>query len=73
MLKAKYEKLPKYYPEMYLDGYTPEEILNSLHKTMIEGYRNSDEGIAEIIITTKEKIKWDTIKRKIKRKRKNQY
>ncbi len=57
MLKDKYEKFPEYYPEMYLDGYTPEEILNALHKKMIEQHTEDDDDSTEIIITTKEKTK----------------
>ena len=54
MLKNKYEKLPEYYPTMHLDGFTPEEILNALHKKMIEQHIEDDDS-TEIIITTKEK------------------
>ena len=32
------KKLPDYYPTMYLDGYTPEEIRMALHNKMIKEY-----------------------------------
>ena len=28
-------KIPDYYDTMYLDGYTPEQILYSAHRTMV--------------------------------------
>lgn len=31
-------KLPEYYKEMYLDGYTPEQIIQAAHNTMIKQY-----------------------------------
>ena len=35
MLLENYHKnLPEYYPYMYLDGYTPEQILEALHRSM---------------------------------------
>jgi len=48
------KRLPDYYPTMYLDGYTPEEILQAQHQTMIKKYTerklsqtaNEDEEIA---------------------------
>lgn len=29
-----FKKVPEYYDSMYLDGFTPEEILHALHKKM---------------------------------------
>ena len=35
MLLDNYHKnLPEYYPYMYLDGYTPEQIMEAMHRTM---------------------------------------
>ena len=37
MLSDSYHKnLPEYYPFMYLDGYTPEQIMEAAHRTMLE-------------------------------------
>ena len=37
-LMEKMKPTPDYYPSMYLDGYSPEEILNAAHRTMIKNY-----------------------------------
>ena len=29
-----YDRIPEYYPTMYMDGYTPTEILYATHKMM---------------------------------------
>ena len=73
MLDKLYENLPEYYPTMYLDKYTPEQILIARRKSMLKNLQES-EDTTEIVITTKEKTKWGTIIRKRKKiKRKNQY
>ena len=51
-----YNNLPKYYPSMYLDGYTPEQILATAHKDMIEEYTAEPEGY-EVHITSEVKLK----------------
>lgn len=56
MLNQLYEDLPEYYPTMYLDGFTPEQILMAQRKSMLKESQDSEDEI-EIIITTKEKIK----------------
>lgn len=33
-----FDKLPDYYPTMYLDGYTPEQILLAAHRTFAKEY-----------------------------------
>jgi len=33
-----HNQIPDYYPTMYLDGYTPEQILNAAHKQMYNDY-----------------------------------
>ena len=55
-LRNIYEDLPEYYPTMYLDGFTPEQVLMAQRKKMLNELNDSDD-ITEIIITTKEKIK----------------
>ena len=55
MLKKLYEELPEYNPDMHLKGYKPEEILNSLHKTMVENLKEDNDDETEIVIITKEK------------------
>ena len=38
MLSDYYDKLPDYYPTMYMDGYSPEQILHTARQTMIRDY-----------------------------------
>ena len=33
-----YNKIPEYYPTMYMDGYTPEQILHAVHRKMVREY-----------------------------------
>ena len=53
MLINEYHKnLPEYYDTMYLDGYTPEQIMEAHHRTMTKKYyadqkRKQDEAAAE--------------------------
>ncbi len=51
------KKLPEYHHTMYLEGYTPEEILQSAHNKMIKDYeeRQSDDEFAEVKIKTEVK------------------
>ena len=39
------KKLPEYYPTMYLDGYTPEEILHAMRKSMMKKDTHEDATI----------------------------
>ena len=32
-------KIPDYYPTMYMDGYTPEQILHAVRRGMIQKHR----------------------------------
>ena len=32
-------KIPDYYPTMYLDGYTPDQILHAVRRGMIQRYQ----------------------------------
>lgn len=56
MLDKLYENLPEYYPSMYLDGFTPEQILMAKRKSMLKN-RQESEDTTEIVITTEEKTK----------------
>ena len=38
MLSDYYDKLPDYYPTMYLDGYTPEQIMFAAKRGMLQRY-----------------------------------
>lgn len=49
-------KIPEYYPTMYLDGYTPQEILIAAHKRMLKEYQDSQK-VNEIKITSEVKVK----------------
>jgi hypothetical protein len=49
-------KIPEYYPTMYLDGYTPQEILIAVHKSMHNEYQDSQQ-VDEIKITSEVKVK----------------
>lgn len=35
-------KIPEYYDGMYLDGFTPQEILTAAHKKMIQDFTATD-------------------------------
>lgn len=52
--------LPESYPTMYLDGYTPEEILRATHDKIIKRYletRDAKDEISEIKITSDVRLK----------------
>lgn len=52
--------LPDYYDTMYLDGYTPDEIMVASHRTMrkrLEALRREREQVNEIKISSMIKIK----------------
>lgn len=38
------KEIPAYYPTMFLDGYSPEEILYAAHKTFLENASQEDEA-----------------------------
>ena len=56
MLNKLYEELPEYYPTMHNDGYSPQQILMSMRKSMYERTQESDDTM-EVVITTKETTK----------------
>ena len=35
-------KIPDYYPTMYMDGYTPEQIMHAAHKKMQRMYEERE-------------------------------
>ena len=44
-------KIPDYYPTMYMDGYTPDQILHAVRRGMIQRYQ---ERKAEQTVRTQE-------------------
>lgn len=47
-----YKNLPEYYDTMYMDGYTPEQIMEAHHRSMVKKYyadqkRKQEEAAAE--------------------------
>ena len=47
MLIDEYHKnLPDYYDTMYLDGYTPEQIMEAKHRSMAKEYRRRQAAAA---------------------------
>ena len=38
IMEYQYRKVPEYYPSMYQDGFTPDEILYALKRQMIREY-----------------------------------
>lgn len=42
------DQLPDYYDTMYMDGYTPEQILQAAHNTMLKRYRERMEAANEV-------------------------
>lgn len=54
MLINEYHKnLPEYYDTMYLDGYTPEQIMEAHHKSMVKKYYADQERKQEEAATEK--------------------
>lgn len=43
MLKQYSDKIPEYYPTMYLDGYSPDQIRFALHRKMTEDAEAAEE------------------------------
>ena len=42
------QKVPEYYPYMYKDDFTPEQILSALHKKMMKDFVNKEEQSVKI-------------------------
>lgn len=49
-------KIPDYYNTMYLDGYSPKQILHSLHRKMIQQHEERND-VGEFKIISEVKIK----------------
>ena len=50
-----YKNLPEYYDTMYMDGYTPEQIMEAHHRSMVKRYyadhkRKQEEATAEKVV-----------------------
>ena len=56
MLSEKYNNIPYYDNFMHLKGYKPYEILNSLHKTMIEEYEETHDDDADAFVLDKDTL-----------------
>ena len=39
LMEKKDGQIPDYYPTMYMDGYTPEQILHAVRREMIQRHR----------------------------------
>ena len=51
-LSSYYNPIPDYYPTMYLDGYTPQQILMAKRSQMLQS-----QTVDEIKVTSEVKIK----------------
>lgn len=49
-------QIPDYYKEMYLDGYTPDQIAYALHRKMIQDHEER-QTVNEIKITSEVRLK----------------
>lgn len=49
-------KIPDYYPTMYMDGYTPEEIRHALYRKMLKNVEKED-NLQDVKIVSEVKIK----------------
>ena len=56
IIVGKEKHIPEYYPTMYLDGYSPMEILQAAHRKIYADYRKRTD-IPEVNITTEVKLK----------------
>ena len=57
-----FKGVPNYYPSMYLDGYTPQQIMYSVRNKMIREYKKRkmatvEPEITEFKITSEVKVK----------------
>ena len=52
LLDDHYRKIPEYYDWMYLDGFTPDEVLCAFHKK-IDREQAEREALADSVITVK--------------------
>ena len=57
-----FKGVPDYYPSMYLDGYTPQQIMYTVRNKMIQEYKKrkmakTEPEITEFKITSEVKVK----------------
>ena len=52
-----FQYVPEYYPYMYLDGYTPTEIMIAAHRKIYADYQKRQWQQPELKITTEVKLK----------------
>ena len=57
-----FKGVPDYYPSMYLDGYTPQQIMSAVRNKMIQEYKKrkmakTEPEITEFKITSEVKVK----------------
>lgn len=57
-----FKDVPDYYPSMYLDGYTPQQIMYAVRNKMIQEYKKrkmakAEPEITEFKITSEVKVK----------------
>ena len=58
IVDSKMSHIPEYYPYMYLDGYTPTEIMIAAHRKIYADYQKRQQQ-PELKITTEVKLKWE--------------
>ena len=52
------ESIPEYYKTMYLDGYSPEQILQAVHKKIIQNYEERQEDtVPDVSVASEVNIK----------------
>lgn len=69
-----FKGVPDYYPSMYLDGYTPQQIMYAVRNKMIREYKKRkmatvEPEITEFKITSEVKVKWVAKRNRTRRKR----
>ena len=69
-----FKGVPDYYPSMYLDGYTPQQIMYAVRNKMIQEYKKrkmakTEREITEFKITSEVKVKWVAKRNRTRRKR----
>lgn len=50
-------QIPDYYPTMYMDGYSPQQILHSLHRKMYNDYLERKKEVEIPVLTIKSEVK----------------
>lgn len=63
LIDLHHRRIPDYYPYMYLDGYTPQEILQAVHQKMRHEYeeqknkKKAENDVVNIRIKSEVKVK----------------